>query len=104
MVQERGDSESLCRGSHNRTECRLVGVGAKRNDSPNGETRGATEFAVDIKVDDVYLPVDEVNRLYETCGIPYGVLYAKGHWILVFSIRNWEIFLRTKRSGRDRQC
>ena len=32
----------------------------------------------DIKVDDVYLPVDEVNRLYETCGIPYARTLCEG--------------------------
>ena len=32
----------------------------------------------DIKVDGVYLPVDEVNRLCETCGIPYARTLYEG--------------------------
>ena len=32
----------------------------------------------DIKVNGEYLPVDEVNRLYETCGIPYACTLYEG--------------------------
>ncbi len=35
-------------------------------------------YGFDIKVDDIYLPVDEVNRLYETCGIPYARTLCEG--------------------------
>ena len=32
----------------------------------------------DIKVDGVYLPVEEVNRVYDTCGIPYARTLCEG--------------------------
>ena len=38
-----------------------------------------TDFhGFDIKVDGVYLPVDEVNRLCDTCGIPYARTLFEG--------------------------
>ena len=40
---------------------------------PHNEFRG-----FDIKVDGFYLPVDEVNRLYEICSIPYARTLVEG--------------------------